>query len=70
MRNLLLAAALLLAPPALAQSQPGAPAAGAPEIQAPVPEVGAGRGSQPAGQVPESTARGDTPTGTPLRPRP
>lgn len=57
--------ALLLAAPAFGQSQPGAPAAGAPEIQAPVPEVGAGRGSQPAGQVPESTAQGDAPTGTP-----
>ncbi|MGG5888171.1 formate dehydrogenase subunit gamma [Falsiroseomonas sp. HC035] len=65
MRNVLFVAALLLAPPAFAQSQPGAPAAGAPEIQAPVPEVGAGRGSQPGGQVPESTAQGDTPTGTP-----
>jgi formate dehydrogenase subunit gamma len=65
MRNSFLALALLFAAPAFAQSQPGAPPAGAPEIQAPVPEVGAGRGSQPAGQVPESTARGDTPTGTP-----
>ncbi|MGX9962367.1 formate dehydrogenase subunit gamma [Roseomonas sp. F4] len=60
-----LALALLLAAPAFGQSQPGAPAAGAPEIQAPVPEVGAGRGAQPGGQVPESTIQGDTPTGTP-----
>ncbi|WP_439596871.1 formate dehydrogenase subunit gamma [Falsiroseomonas sp.] len=58
-----LALALLLAAPAFGQSQPGAPPAGAPEIQAPVPEVGAGRGAQPGGQVPESTATGDTPTG-------
>jgi formate dehydrogenase subunit gamma len=65
MRHALLAAALLLAVPAFAQTQPGAPPAGAPEIQAPVPEVGPARGAQPSGQVPESTARGDTPTGTP-----
>ncbi|NKC29778.1 formate dehydrogenase subunit gamma [Falsiroseomonas selenitidurans] len=67
MRQILptLAVALLLAAPAFAQSQPGAPPAGAPAIQAPVPEVGAGRGSQPAGQPPESTVRGDVPTGTP-----
>jgi formate dehydrogenase subunit gamma len=65
MRRFLFAASLLVAVPALAQTQPGAPPAGAPEIQAPVPEVGPGRGAQPGGQVPESTARGDTPTGTP-----
>ncbi|MBU8538564.1 formate dehydrogenase subunit gamma [Falsiroseomonas tokyonensis] len=63
MTRLAFALALLLAAPAFGQSQPGAPAAGAPEIQAPVPEVGAGRGAQPAGQVPESTATGDRPTG-------
>jgi formate dehydrogenase subunit gamma len=60
-----LAIALLLATPLAAQTQPGAPPAGTPEIQAPVPEVGPGRGGQPAGQVPESTEQGDRPTGTP-----
>ena len=76
MRNLLLAATLLsgaafaqtaVAPsPAMPQQ---APAAGAPAVQAPVPEVGVGRGAQPAGQVPATTEPG-RPTGTPTAAQP
>lgn len=46
----------------VSRSSPASPAAGAPEAQAPVPEVGAGRGAANS-QVPESTVRGDAPTG-------
>ncbi len=63
--------ALLLAAPAFAQSVAPSPAmprsepaGGAPEVQAPVPEVGDGRGAQPAGQVPNTTEPG-RPTGAP-----
>ena len=68
-RQLLLAA--LVAAPVFAQSVAPSPAmprvepaGGTPEVQAPVPEVGDGRGSQPTGQVPNTTEPG-RPTGTP-----
>lgn len=68
-RTVLLAA--LFAAPVLAQSvapspamPQNAPPPGAPAVQAPVPEAGAGRGAQPAGQVPNTTEPG-RPTGTP-----
>jgi formate dehydrogenase subunit gamma len=77
MRRLLaLLLAVLLAAPVAAQDRPaGAPAdqgrgmsgnlpAGAPEVQAPVPEVGAGRGTGPNTQMPDSTVA-PQPTGTP-----
>ena len=74
----LLAALLLLASPLAAQgpavqgqpvvdASPGASGslpAGAPEVQAPVPEVGDGRGSGPNTQPPPTTERA-APTGTP-----
>ena len=73
-RALLLAA--VVAAPAFAQSvapspaMPQAqPASGAPEVQAPVPEVGGGRGAQPAGQVPNTTEPGRA-TGTPTGAQP
>ncbi len=71
-RVLTLLAALLLASPLAAQTRlpDGSPGtsgtlpAGAPEVQAPVPEVGDGRGSGPNTQMPETTERA-APTGTP-----
>ena len=45
-----------------------APAGGAPEVQAPVPEVGSGRGGVGGGQVPNSTEP-QQPTGTPTAPQ-
>ena len=73
-RQLLLAA--LLAAPVLAQSvapspamPQSEPAAGAPAVQAPVPEVGDGRGAQPSGQVPNTTEPA-RPTGTPTATQP
>jgi formate dehydrogenase subunit gamma len=70
MRRLLpfLLPALLLAAPLGAQTVPdgrsGNLPAGAPEVQAPVPEVGSGRGAQPAGQPP-ATTEPQVPTGGP-----
>jgi len=73
-RQLLLAA--IVAAPAFAQSVAPSPAmprsepaAGAPAVQAPVPEVGDGRGAQPGGQVPNTTEPG-RPTGTPTAAQP
>lgn len=68
----LLVALLLLASPLAAQTRPpdsspgtsGNLPAGAPEVQAPVPEVGDGRGSGPNTQMPETTERAG-PTGVP-----
>ncbi|MBV1797169.1 formate dehydrogenase subunit gamma [Siccirubricoccus sp. G192] len=68
MRRILPLALLLLAAPATAQDRsPGLSGnlpAGAPEVQAPVPEVGDGRGGQPAGQPPATTEQAP-PTGAP-----
>ncbi|MBL6456727.1 formate dehydrogenase subunit gamma [Belnapia sp. T6] len=67
MKPVILGAALalaLLAGPVAAQQ-----AGGAPEVQAPVPEVGAGRGGVGAGQVP-ATTEPQRPTGQPAAPQP
>jgi formate dehydrogenase subunit gamma len=82
MRHILCLLVLLLAAPAFGQAPPapvtapvggttgtmtGGRPAGTPEVQAPVPEVGAGRGSGPNTQVPNSTEP-SAPTGTPVAP--
>lgn len=59
----------LIAGVASAQQSNPAPAGGAPEVQAPVPEVGEGRGGVGGGQVPNSTEPMQ-PTGTPTAPQP
>ncbi|MCO6417235.1 formate dehydrogenase subunit gamma [Siccirubricoccus sp. KC 17139] len=70
MSRALLGAALalsLLAGGAQAQQTSGQPSGGAPEVQAPVPEVGAGRGRLGSGQVPQTTEP-QAPTGAPDAP--
>ena len=72
----LLFAALLASGPVFAQAVAPSPAmptaeppGGAPAVQAPVPEVGDGRGAQPMGQVPNTTEPSRA-TGTPMAAQP